>query len=147
MDVPQREITGPHPPAGGRHAAPELLSRTSAPTPRPQGLGLVFVAVYQKALSLLYVDELLQAAKDEFCTSYYKPGALSYKPAFDDTFNRLMKQAEASAEQSKRGTGQTGPKPAGGAAKVRPCPWPDGTCCARSGAWTGTACAHARRMG
>lgn len=32
----------------------------------PQGLGLVFVAAYQKALSLLYVEDLLQAVRDTF---------------------------------------------------------------------------------
>lgn len=36
------------------------------------GLGLVFVAVYQKTLSLMYVDELLQSVKQEFA-SIYKP--------------------------------------------------------------------------
>lgn len=38
------------------------------------GLGLVFVAVYQKTLSLMYVDELLQAVKQEFA-AIYKPSA------------------------------------------------------------------------
>ena len=37
-----------------------------------QGLGLVFVAVYQRALKLLYVDELLQRVKQEF-SQQYKP--------------------------------------------------------------------------
>lgn len=31
-----------------------------------QGLGLVFVAVYQRALKLLYVDALLERLKAEF---------------------------------------------------------------------------------
>ena len=38
-----------------------------------QGLGLVFVAVYQKALSLMYVDELLQLVKQDFTAHHYKP--------------------------------------------------------------------------
>lgn len=38
-----------------------------------QGLGLVFVAVYQKALSLLYVDELLQLVKQEFTAHHFRP--------------------------------------------------------------------------
>lgn len=38
-----------------------------------QGLGLVFVAVYQKALSLMYVDELLYLVKQDFTAHYYKP--------------------------------------------------------------------------
>ncbi len=37
-----------------------------------QGLGLVFVAVYQRALKLLYVDELLERVKQEF-SQQYKP--------------------------------------------------------------------------
>lgn len=32
----------------------------------------MFVAVYQKALSLMYVDELLGAAKAEFVANHYK---------------------------------------------------------------------------
>lgn len=36
------------------------LAACSGPLPLLQGLGLVFVAVYQKALKLLYVDELLE---------------------------------------------------------------------------------------
>ena len=35
-----------------------------------QGLGLVFVAVYQRALKLLYVDELLDRVKREFAQQY-----------------------------------------------------------------------------
>lgn len=35
-----------------------------------QGLGLVFVAVYQRALKLLYVDELLERVKHEFSLQY-----------------------------------------------------------------------------
>ncbi len=37
-----------------------------------QGLGLVFVAIYQRALKLLYVDELLERVKQEF-SQQYKP--------------------------------------------------------------------------
>jgi len=33
----------------------------------------VFVAVYQKALSLLYVDELLQLVKQEFTVQHFRP--------------------------------------------------------------------------
>ncbi len=64
------------------------------------GLGLVFVAVYQKTLSLLYVDELLTAVKNEFVT-VYKPGQHEYKQ-FDDVFQRLLRDAETRAETSKR---------------------------------------------
>ena len=37
-----------------------------------QGLGLVFVAVYQRALKLLYVDDLLERVKENF-KGHYKP--------------------------------------------------------------------------
>jgi signal recognition particle receptor subunit alpha len=40
--------------------------------PPPQGLGLVFVAAYQRTLSLLYVDELLATVRDAFATEHYK---------------------------------------------------------------------------
>lgn len=49
-----------------------------------QGLGLVFVAVYQKALKLLYVDELLERLNRAFSTRY-SPGCFEY-PEFDATF-------------------------------------------------------------
>ena len=44
-----------------------------------QGLGLVFVAVYQRALKLLYVDELLERVKQEFAQQY-KPDQVSGLP-------------------------------------------------------------------
>lgn len=62
----------------------------------------MFVAVYQKTLSLLYVDELLQRVKDAFVPEY-KPSIYSYKQ-FDETFTRLLKECEAKAEEAKRPT-------------------------------------------
>ncbi len=76
------------------------------------GLGLVFVAVYQKTLSLLYVDELLTSVKDEF-VGIYKPGQRDYK-SFDETFQRLLRDAETRAEQTRK---QAPARPAPGAAK------------------------------
>ena len=35
-----------------------------------QGLGLVFVAVYQRALKLLYVDALLERVRADFAKQY-----------------------------------------------------------------------------
>lgn len=49
-----------------------------------QGLGLVFVAVYQKALKLLYVDELLERVNKAFSPKF-KPACFEY-PEFDATF-------------------------------------------------------------
>ncbi|MEW5317619.1 MAG: hypothetical protein WDW38_008903 [Sanguina aurantia] len=65
------------------------------------GLGLVFVAAYQKALSLLYVDELLAAVKAEFVGSHYKLGKHSY-PDFGVSFQRMLRDAESRAEAAKR---------------------------------------------
>jgi hypothetical protein len=49
-----------------------------------QGLGLVFVAVYQKALKLLYVDELLDRMNRAF-SPRFRPDRFSY-PEFDAAF-------------------------------------------------------------
>lgn len=68
------------PKESGAQRAPRCLS---ALHPRPglrtslQGLGLVFVAVYQKALKLLYVDELLERLARAFA-SRYKPDCYQY---------------------------------------------------------------------
>lgn len=42
-----------------------------------QGLGLVFVAVYQRTLKLLYIDQLLAGVKDAFPVQY-KPKCFDY---------------------------------------------------------------------
>lgn len=65
-----------------------------------QGLGLVFVAVYQKALSLLYVEELLQRIKEAF-VSQYEPDCYKY-PSFETTFQRILKDCEAKADAARR---------------------------------------------
>jgi hypothetical protein len=65
-----------------------------------QGLGLVFVAVYQKALSLLYVEELLQRIKEAFA-SQYEPDCYKY-PSFETTFQRILKDCEAKADAARR---------------------------------------------
>ncbi|XP_071698165.1 uncharacterized protein [Rutidosis leptorrhynchoides] len=63
-------------------------------------LGLVFVAVYQKILHLLYVDDLLAMVKREF-SDIYDPKRMSYDD-FDETFRQLRKEAEARAEEMKK---------------------------------------------
>ena len=65
-----------------------------------KGFGLVFVAVYQKALSLMYVDALLLKIKAEF-EVVYKPDVARYD-AFEDTFKRVLKECEMKADISKR---------------------------------------------
>lgn len=60
-------------------------------------LGLVFVAVYQKLLHLLYVDELLENVMREFCL-VYSPRQTNF-PDFDDTFRQLLKEAEANSKR------------------------------------------------
>lgn len=63
-------------------------------------LGLVFVAVYQRILHLLYVDELLAMVKREF-SEIYDPKKTVYNE-FDDVFQQLRKEAEARAEEMKK---------------------------------------------
>uniref|UniRef100_A0A6N2MT50 SRP54-type proteins GTP-binding domain-containing protein n=1 Tax=Salix viminalis TaxID=40686 RepID=A0A6N2MT50_SALVM len=63
-------------------------------------LGLVFVAVYQRILHLLYVDELLAMVKHEF-SQIYDPKRVEYFD-FDETFRQLRKEAEARAEELKK---------------------------------------------
>lgn len=60
-------------PECGKAAIEEADMLTLSYMVHAQGLGLVFVAVYQKALSLLYVDELLAAAMAEFTAHHFKP--------------------------------------------------------------------------
>lgn len=78
-------------PSGGAYALKWSLNN---------GLGLVFVAVYQKALKLLYVDELLERVNRSF-SPRFKPGVYEY-PEFDATFQRLLKDCEEKAELAKR---------------------------------------------
>lgn len=63
-------------------------------------LGLVFVAVYQRMLHLLYVDELLEKVMLEF-SMLFVPTRTMYRE-FDDTYRHLLKEAEANS-QLKRG--------------------------------------------
>ncbi|KAL9661694.1 hypothetical protein QQ045_026520 [Rhodiola kirilowii] len=63
-------------------------------------LGLVFVAVYQKILHLLYVDDLLDMVKREF-SEIYDPKRTVYND-FDEAFRQLRKEAEARAEEMKK---------------------------------------------
>ncbi|MCL7039684.1 hypothetical protein MKW94_013812, partial [Papaver nudicaule] len=63
-------------------------------------LGLIFVAVYQKILHLLYVDDLLALVKKEF-SEIYDPKRMNYYD-FDDVFRQLRNEVEARAEELKR---------------------------------------------
>jgi signal recognition particle receptor subunit alpha len=92
---------GYNPPSGGGYAVKWHLHN---------GLGLVFVAVYQRALKLLYVDELLERVTKSFAPKY-SPDCFSY-PEFDASFQRLLRECEAKADASRRPTtvAQTGDK-------------------------------------
>jgi signal recognition particle receptor subunit alpha len=61
----------------------------------------VFVAVYQKSLSLLYVEELLSLVKEEF-VALYSPSTTDYS-SFKLPFDRLLRECEARADKAKRG--------------------------------------------
>ncbi|KAK9815382.1 hypothetical protein WJX72_002707 [[Myrmecia] bisecta] len=63
-------------------------------------LDLVFVAVYQKALKLLYVEELLERVKSEFA-AIYKPREYNYG-RFETSFKAALAQCEAEADAAKR---------------------------------------------
>ena len=70
-------------------------------------LGLVFVAVYQRILHLLYVDDLLAMLKREF-SEIYDPKRTVYDD-FDETFRQLRMEAEARAEELKKSKPMTKP--------------------------------------
>ncbi|KAE8718890.1 hypothetical protein F3Y22_tig00109987pilonHSYRG00167 [Hibiscus syriacus] len=63
-------------------------------------LGLVFVAVYQRILHLLYVDDLLALVRREF-SEIYDPKRTAYND-FDEIFRQLRMEAEARAEELKK---------------------------------------------
>jgi hypothetical protein len=65
-----------------------------------QGLCLVFVAVYQKTLSLMYVDELLGLVRDAF-TETYSANNYNYE-AFGSRFNKILRDCEARADAARR---------------------------------------------
>lgn len=108
----------------------------------PQGMGLVFVAMYQKTLSLMYVDELLQQVKATFCSdAWFKPDGYDYK-GFDATFNKLLRECEGRADDAKRSVAMKAPS--------APPPKPatsSGTRAAASGGKGAVAAAAARRGG
>lgn len=86
-------------------------------------LGLVFVAVYQRALKLAYVGDLLDRASRVFSPSY-KVDCFAY-PGFDAPFQRMLRECEARADAAKRpslaagtvATAQQATKHVNGAAK------------------------------
>lgn len=63
-------------------------------------LKLVFVAVYQRFLNLLYVEDLLAMIKQEF-SQIYDPKRSAYNE-FDDIFEQLRKEVEARVEEMKK---------------------------------------------
>ncbi|KAF8097495.1 hypothetical protein N665_0286s0006 [Sinapis alba] len=64
-------------------------------------LGLVFVAVYQRILQLLYVDDLLSLVKQSF-SEIYDPKRMNYDDDFDETFRQLRMEAEARGEELRK---------------------------------------------
>uniref|UniRef100_A0A453J991 Signal recognition particle receptor alpha subunit N-terminal domain-containing protein n=1 Tax=Aegilops tauschii subsp. strangulata TaxID=200361 RepID=A0A453J991_AEGTS len=79
-------------------------------------LGLVFVAVYQRMLHLLYVDDLLAAVRRDF-SQIYNPKRVSYDDLFTETFRQLHLEAEARAEAMKKSRQQPANPSSGGAAR------------------------------
>ncbi|GAX77841.1 hypothetical protein CEUSTIGMA_g5283.t1 [Chlamydomonas eustigma] len=66
------------------------------------GLGLIFVAVYQKSLSLLYIDDLLAMVKAEFASLHQSSGQVDYK-VFGVKFQRMLRECESRADVAKKG--------------------------------------------
>ncbi|EGF76943.1 hypothetical protein BATDEDRAFT_14566 [Batrachochytrium dendrobatidis JAM81] len=68
-------------------------------------VGLVFVAVHQKVLSLPYIDELLQAIKSTFCSRFKNIiGDISHideYAEFDDVFDTILDAVEEKAKEAK----------------------------------------------
>ncbi|KAM0931672.1 hypothetical protein ACQ4PT_000177 [Festuca glaucescens] len=82
-------------------------------------LGLVFVAIYQRMLHLLYVEDLLAAVRKEF-SQIYDPKRVSYDDGFTDVFRQLHLEAEARGEAMKKTRQSTLPSsraPASGGGK------------------------------
>lgn len=72
-------------------------------------LGLVFVAVYQRALKLTYVEDLLDKANKTFSLRH-KPDSYDYKD-YQATFNKLVKDCEERAASGRRAPEVTTPPP------------------------------------
>ena len=81
------------PPSGGYYALKWRLHN---------GLGLVFVAVYQRGLKIFYVDELLEKVSKAFAKQY-RLDCHTY-PDFDATFRKLLRECEAKADTSRQPT-------------------------------------------
>jgi len=65
-------------------------------------LGLVFVAIYQRALPLLYVDDLLDRVMPRFTSpEYYHPKRANYD-SFNDAFRQLLLECENRAAEKPR---------------------------------------------
>ena len=65
-----------------------------------QSLGLVYVAVYQSALKLLYVDKLLYRVRELFAEQY-TPKKYDYV-AFETAFKKELDRAEKNADPRSR---------------------------------------------
>ena len=65
--------------------------------------GLVFVATYQSALRLTYVDDLLERVKRRFVDAHHDAAApeRSNYDRFEEDFTALLRKAEAGAESRK----------------------------------------------
>ena len=65
-------------------------------------LDLVFVVVYQKILTLVYIDDLLDQVKSEFGAKYSKKLPLSRGVEFKKSFDRIMAEVEFKSIRSTK---------------------------------------------
>ena len=72
---------------------------------RDTQLGLVFVCIWQKALQLLYVDDLLSKVKKKFTAAFkdrLQPGSLDLAAEFDFDVTKILRQCEESAMEADK---------------------------------------------
>lgn len=63
----------------------------------------MFVAVYQKALKLLYVEDLLKIVKRDFAPRFEQHGVhYDYAPEYTDIFKAHIKRLEQHAESQSK---------------------------------------------
>jgi signal recognition particle receptor subunit alpha len=66
-------------------------------------LNLVFVAMYLKISSLLYIEELLEAVKTAFCAAFADGvRSMSQSFDFDDKYDKVLRKFEARGNSTKR---------------------------------------------
>jgi len=85
---------------------------------------LLFVVVYQKILSLLYLEELLEHVKRKFCERFNEmlsaqKNLAKYDFDFTDMFNKILASIETKTNKEKEDRLQKGPRKFGETEKAK----------------------------